>query len=410
MDGPAYRVLLTLGDAVPADRLFALLEAVGRLGSLNRATAELGMSYRHAWGLVKRAEERLGVRLLDRHVGGAEGGGAELTPAARDLLTRYRQFRAGVERQIPILGGRGVAPAVGAPDRRDGPGAALPATGAPGPGAGVRGESGGRGEFRGRGPLLLASTIGPVETGLVPALAEAFLQETGIAVRAVAAGSGQALDLAREGRVDLVLSHAPREEADFVAAGYGTGRYPLMENDFVLVGPGDDPAGARGAGSVREALRAIARARVPFLSRGDASGTHLRERVLWEAAGVTPEPPWYEVYALGALGSRQTLAEAAARRAYTLVDRATVLTAAPEGMAVLVAGDPELRNVFALVPVSPVRAPWVRHAWAEAFVRWATGPSGQAQIAAFGRDRYGEPLFRPVAVHRPGGHRVAEPS
>lgn len=365
---PDYRIFLTLGDEVPADRLFALLEAVARLGSLNRAAADLGVSYRHAWGLVRRAEERLGVRLLDRRVGGAEGGGADLTPAAQDLLTRYRQFRAEVEGHAGILAGPGRGP-----DR-----------------SGRRDRA-----------LVLASTIGPVEVGLVPALAAAFLQETGIAVRPVAAGSGQALDMAREGRADLVLSHAPREEAAFVAAGHGTGRFPLMYNEFVLAGPPDDPARVRDARSAAEALRRIAGHGARFRSRGDRSGTHVRELELWEAAGVRPDGPWYEVDPLGAMGSVHTLREAARVGAYVLIDRATLLTAGGDGLAILLAGDPALRNEFSLIPVSPLRVPWVRHEEAAAFVRWATGPRGQALIAEFGEDRHGEPLFFPATP--PGG-------
>lgn len=373
---PGYRVLLTLGDDVPADRLFALLEAIVRLGSLNRAAAELGMSYRHAWGLVRRAEGRLNVRLLDRRVGGPEGGGADLTPAAQDLLARYRQFRAEVEGHAGVLAGQ--APAPGRPDRRE-------------------------------RALVLASTIGPVEVGLVPALAAAFLQETGIAVRPVAAGSGQALDMAREGRADLVLSHAPRQEEAFVAAGHGTGRFPVMYNDFVLVGPPDDPAGVRDAGSAVDALRRIAQCRAPFRSRGDRSGTHVRELELWRAAGVRPDAPWYQVDPLGAMGSVQMLREAARLGSYTLADRAAFLTAGVEGLAVLLAGDPALRNEFSLIPVSPLRVPWARHEEAAAFVRWATGPRGQALIAGFGKDRHGEPLFFPATPAGGAGTPPAGP-
>ncbi|MDI3317726.1 MAG: substrate-binding domain-containing protein [Bacillota bacterium] len=367
---PPYRVVLILGDQIRGDRLFALLEAVALRGSLNQARADVGLSYRYAWGLVKQAEERLGVRLLDRRTGGARGGGAQLTAAARDLLDRYRRFQAGVERRIPVLAGPEEPPAA---DRA--------------PGAGT-GEA--------HGSLVLAATVEPVETGLVPALAEAFLAETGIAVRPLAAGSGQALDLAREGRADLVLSHAPEAEEEFVTAGFGTGRHPLMEDDFVVVGPEGDPAGVRQAGTVHQAFQAIARARAPFLSRGDRSGTHLRERGLWEAAGVQPEAPWYRVDPLGVLGSMHILTAAAAKRAYTLVDRATLRAARPEGLAILWEGGPELRDVFSLVPVSAERAPWVRRRWAEAFARWAVGPAGQGLIARFGLDPHGRPLFRPL--------------
>lgn len=356
-----YRVVLELGGDLPADRLCALLRAVDELGSLNRAAAELKLSYRYAWGLVKAAEERLGAPLLAKRVGGAQGGGATLTDQARDLLRRYTAF----QQQVEAGASRSFAS-----------------------------------DIDETAPVLLAATIGPVETGLVPALEEAFYQATGILVRHIAAGSGQALSLGREGRADLVLAHAPRLEAAFLEGGYGTARFPLMSNDFLLLGPPSDPAGVRTAGSAAEAFRRCAEAGAKFMTRGDQSGTHVRELALWEAAGVAPGAHgWYRVCPRGSMGSLATLRCAAEEQAYVLADRATYLAARGEaGLPLLFAGGVDLRNDFALIPVSPDRHPHVRHEAATRFARWATGPEGQALIQQFGCDRYAEPLFRPVPV------------
>jgi len=366
MDMLPYRVLLALGDDLPADRLCGLLQAVDRLGSIRKAAAELSLSYRYAWGLVKEAEQRLGAPLLVRSIGGATGGGAELTEAARDLLTRYEQFRRHVEDEASRFFGTSEQPVTGSESMVQ--------------------------------PVLLASTMEPVESGLLAALEEAFYAEVGIMVRHVAAGSGQALALAREGRVDLVLTHAPDLERRFVAEGWGEGRYPVMFNDFLLVGPAEDPAGIREAAGAVDAFRRIAACGAPFVSRGDRSGTHLRELALWRRAGISPASPWYQVCPQGHRGNQAVLRRAGEQGAYALVDRAAWLTAREAGLPLcpLREGDPLLRNEFSLVPVSPARHPWVHHEAARRFVEWAAGPAGQALIARYGCDRFGEPLFHPV--------------
>ncbi len=380
-----YRVFLELGDALPADRLCRLLEAIDRLGSINRAAADLQVSYRYAWGLLRKAEAKLACPLLQRRIGGAEGGGAELSAAARRLLVQHWQFQAEAEARLSEIFRSSPA---------DAP-SPQPDTPPPQPDQAPLHPEAAR-------PVLLASTIGPVETGLVPALEQAFYQQSGIQVRHVAAGSGQALDIAREGRADLVLAHAPEQESVFLAAGWGTGRYPLMVNDFLLLGPEADPAGVRGADTARVAFARLAAAGAPFVSRGDRSGTHTRELALWAAAGMTPAAPWYRVCDQGAMGSLATLRAVEASQAYTLVDRAAFLAARGQGLQLvpLLSGDPELRNEFALLPVQPDRWSGVPVREVGQFVQWATGPQGQRLIRAFGADRYGEPLFLPV--HPPG--------
>lgn len=377
------RVFLELGD-LPGDRICLLLETIDRVGSINRAAGDLGLSYRHAWGLIKKAEERLGAPLLQKRVGGTEGGGAELTDAARALLERYRRFRREVEGRLDSLFPEG-----------------APEQAVPGAPASAPGDGAGRGRAEAEAvPVLLASTIGPIESGLLGALEDAFYKTSGTLVRHIAAGTGQALSIAREGRVDLVLTHAPDLEAAFLAEGYGSGRYPLMYNDFLLLGPGEDPAGTREADSAAAAFRRIAAAGAPFVSRGDRSGTHVKELALWSKAEVQPAAPWYRVYDRGAMGSLATLRFAEEQGAYTLVDRAAYLTARSGSLslAVLLYGDPLLKNIFALVPVSPERFPRAQHGAAHAFIDWATGPEGQRLVWEFGVRLYGEPLFFPVAT------------
>jgi len=336
-----YKRLMDRDGTDRFERLGAILAAVEQHRSLNRATAALGISYRQAWGLVKQAEERLGTPLLARRVGGAEGGGAELTESAHSLLARYRLLRSEVAQ---ILG--------------------------PAPPDLVR-------------PVLIASTIGPVEVGLVDALEAAFHAETGLWVRHIAAGTGQAMEIARAGRVDLLLTHAPDSEAAFIAEGWGAQRHPLMVNAFVICGPAADPAAVATAGTAPAAMRRIAAAEAPFISRGDRSGTHQKEESLWQAAGVSPGP-WRQCFERGGQGSAKTLREADRLGAYTLVDGATFTTVAPTRLVVLLEGDPLLDNQFSLLTLSPDRFPAANHAGAQQFVRWAVGPGGRAVVAASG--------------------------
>ena len=245
--------------------------------------------------------------------------------------------------------------------------------------------------------LLLASTIGPIDAGIVDVLEDRFEKETGIVVRHVGAGTGAALDIARQGSVDLVLVHAKVLEEQFVKEGFGTERIDLMYNDFVIVGPPADPAGIRGMGGAVPALRRIAEKGVPFVSRGDRSGTHVAEMDLWAKAQLRPGGPWYLVYEKGAEGNGPTLRYAQERGAYTVMDRATLVTLRKEiTLAVLVEKSPDLLNYISLIPVSQKRFSRVNQADADLFVKWLTAPDkGQLVIRDFGKERYGEPLFFP---------------
>lgn len=206
----------------------------------------------------------------------------------------------------------------------------------------------------------------------------------------IAVGTGEALAMGERGDADIVLVHAPAAESLFVASGYGTERREVMYNDFVLVGPPADPAGTRGR-SITEALTRIASAGAPFISRGDDSGTHKRELLLWQCAGLKPAGEWY---VSAGQGMGEVLRIASERNAYSLTDRGTYLFLRGQlGLEVLVEGDERLLNTYGVIPVagSP------RLQGARVFMEWITGEEGQALIADYGTARFGRPLFVPSA-------------
>jgi len=245
--------------------------------------------------------------------------------------------------------------------------------------------------------VLLSSTIGPIDAGIVGALETQFEKETGIRVRHVGAGTGAALDIAKQGTVDLVLVHAKSLEEKFVQDGFGTERIDLMYNDFVIVGPSNDPAGIKGMKLATEALKTISQKGVLFISRGDKSGTHVAEMELWEKAGMKPSGSWYVVYEKGSAGNGPTLKYTNERNAYTVIDRATLLTLQKQiKLVVLVEKDEALLNFISLIPVNPKKFPRVNYDDAMTFVNWLTDPGkGQKIIADFGKKEYGNPLFFP---------------
>jgi tungstate transport system substrate-binding protein len=216
-------------------------------------------------------------------------------------------------------------------------------------------------------------------------------------VRHVGAGTGEALKIAQQYTVDLCLVHAKALEEKFVADGYGIRCIPLMYNDFVIVGPADDPAGIKGMKSATEALKTIAAKGAIFVSRGDNSGTHVAEKDLWAKAGLKRAGPWYTVYEKGSEGNVPTLLYTDGKSAYTVIDRATYLTVKNKvKLAVLVEGDEVLLNHISLIPVNPAKCPRVYNKEAMAFVNLLTDPDkGQKIIESFGKDTYGQPLFYP---------------
>ena len=246
-----------------------------------------------------------------------------------------------------------------------------------------------------KGFVFMASTIGPVDAGIVAVLEDQFEKETGIRVRHVGAGTGATLKMAEKGNIDLVMVHAKALEEKFVADGYGTERIDLMYNDFVLVGPPSDPAKIRGMKTAAEALKAIAARQATFVSRGDKSGTHVAEMVLWEGAGIKPAAPWYVVYEKGTAGNAATLRYVNEKQVYTLIDRATYLSLKKDiKLDILVENDKAMLNFITLIPVNPKKFPRVNHKDAMSFVKWLTNPNkGQKIISTFGKDKYGSPLF-----------------
>ncbi len=243
--------------------------------------------------------------------------------------------------------------------------------------------------------LLLASTTSTEASGLFAHLLPRFEAATGIRVKVVAVGTGQAIALGERGDVDVLLIHHRASEEAFVARGFGLARHEIMANEYLLVGPTSDPAGIRGGRDAVAALRAIAAARAPFVSRGDESGTHKLEQELWQAAGIEPRSagPWYREAGSG-MGA--TLNTAAALDAYTLVDSASwAAFANKRALVALVEGDPRLRNVYAVIRVNPQRHPHVKVEEGRAFVDWLVGPEGRSAITAF--RIAGRPVFVPLA-------------
>jgi tungstate transport system substrate-binding protein len=241
--------------------------------------------------------------------------------------------------------------------------------------------------------LTLASTTSTENSGLFDAILPLFTNETGIEVRVVAVGTGQALELGRRGDADVVLVHDLRSEQQFVREGHGTARFDVMYNDFVIVGPKSDPAGIAGGSDAAAAFATLAEKQAVFVSRGDDSGTHKAEKRLWRAAKLEPAGDWYREVGSG-MGA--TLNTAAGLDAYTLADRGTWLSFRNRReLAIAVEGDPRLRNPYGIIPVSKAKHPHVKAELARTFVDWLVSPHGQLAIEAFRVD--GEVLFHPSA-------------
>ena len=244
--------------------------------------------------------------------------------------------------------------------------------------------------------IVVASTTSTEQSGLFAHLLPAFEKDTGIKVRVVALGTGQALDLARRGDADVVFVHDTVAEEKFVAEGFGVKRLPVMYNDFVLVGPRSDPARVAGSKDFLGALRKIEAAQAPFASRGDKSGTHAAELRYWKAAGVDLDAKKGAWYRDTGSGMGPTLNTASAMNAYLLTDRGTWLAFRNRGdLAILVEGDRQLFNQYGVMLVNPARHPHVKKELGQAFVDWVVSPPGQAVIAGYRIG--GEQLFFPNA-------------
>ncbi len=244
--------------------------------------------------------------------------------------------------------------------------------------------------------IIVQSTTSTQNSGLLDHLLPLFEKKTGIRVKVVAVGTGQALRNARNGDGDVLLVHARDAELEFVRQGWGVDRRDVMYNDFVIVCPKSDPAGIKGLKDAAEALRRIAARKVPFVSRGDDSGTHKKEMKLWRKAGVDPRQASGTWYREAGAGMGATLNMAAAMGACTLTDRATWIAFRNKGdLAIAVEGDPALFNQYGVILVNPARHPHVKEKAARAFMDWLTGPEGQKAIAAYRLN--GQQLFFPNA-------------
>lgn len=243
--------------------------------------------------------------------------------------------------------------------------------------------------------IVVASTTSTQDSGLFGYLLPIFKQKTGIQVKVIAQGTGQALDTARRGDADVVFVHAKPLEEKFLAEGYGVKRYDVMYNDFVLIGPKSDPAGIKGK-EVDTALKLIAEKHAPFVSRGDRSGTNVAELRLWKLAGVdlaTARGPWYRAIGQGMGAALNT---ANAMGAYTLSDRGTWISYQNKGdLDILVQGDKRLFNQYGVMLVNPAKYPHVKKEDGQAFVDWLISPEGQATIANY--KIKGQQLFFPNA-------------
>jgi tungstate transport system substrate-binding protein len=249
--------------------------------------------------------------------------------------------------------------------------------------------------------LRLATTTSTADSGLLEAILPDFEQQYQATVQVVAVGTGQALKLGENGDADVVLVHARKQEDAFVTAGHGVNRRDVMYNDFVIVGPSDDPAGIKTLSKAVGAFKAIAAAGATFDARGDQSGTSTKELSIWASAGITPTAQlgWYK--SLGQ-GMGETLITANEQRAYTLADRGTYLAMHDKlpNLTILVGGasiaenkDTSLLNPYGVIPVNPAKHPNVNAQLGEQFAAWLTSPATQAKIAAFGQDKYGQSLF-----------------
>lgn len=245
-----------------------------------------------------------------------------------------------------------------------------------------------------RGKLILATTTSTYDSGLLDAILPDFEQKYNADVQVVAVGTGEALKLGENGDADVVLVHARAKEDTFVQAGHGINRQDVMYNDFVIIGPASDPAGINAMTDVAEAFKKIASSQSAFISRGDESGTHTKEKSIWKAAGIEPAGKWY-ISAGQGMGAVLTMAQE--QQAYTLTDRGTYLARKVQGydLPILVQGDRRLFNPYGVILVNPEKHPTVNVDLGTAFIEWLTSIETQRLIGEFGKEEFGEPLFTP---------------
>jgi tungstate transport system substrate-binding protein len=244
--------------------------------------------------------------------------------------------------------------------------------------------------------IILATTTSTQDSGLLDVLLPIFEKKTGYFVKTIAVGSGQAMAMGQKGEADVLLVHSPDAEKKFMAEGYGINRRLVMHNDFIVVGPAEDPAKIKGLKSSQEAFKKVASAMALFVSRGDNSGTDAKEKAIWKATGIKPEgDKWYQQTGLG-MG--QTLNVAAEKKGYTLADRGTYLAMKKNlNLGILVEGDSILLNIYNVIEIDPAKWPKVNVPGAKAFSDFMVSKETQDMIKTFGVDKFGSPLFFPDA-------------
>jgi tungstate transport system substrate-binding protein len=246
--------------------------------------------------------------------------------------------------------------------------------------------------------LILSTTTSTQDSGLLDVLVPMFEKKTGLSVKTISVGTGQALALAARGEADVTLAHAPAQEKKYVTDGKMQNRRLVMYNDFVLIGPVEDPAGVKGNPKVAEALKRIADKGAPFVSRGDKSGTHALELALWKQAGIEPKGSWYLE---SGQGMGQTLLVANEKKAYALTDRGTYLAFQKRvTLPILMEKDRALLNIYSVMEVNPANGPRVNAAAGKTFADFMVSPEVQGVIKTFGVEKYGQPLFVPIAGQR----------
>jgi tungstate transport system substrate-binding protein len=246
--------------------------------------------------------------------------------------------------------------------------------------------------------VILSTTTSTQDSGLLEVLVPIFEKQTGYSVKTISVGTGQALALAAKGDADVTLVHAPSLEKKYVGEGKLLNRRLVMYNDFVIIGPKDDPAKIKSAKTATGALKAIEQSKASFVSRGDNSGTHNLEKSLWQQAGITPKGAWYIESGQG-MGA--TLGIANERNAYSITDRGTYLALGKRvTLPILIEGDRLLLNIYSVIEVNPANGPRVNSNGGKAFADFMVSPQAQAAIKSFGVEKFGQPLFVPVAGKR----------
>jgi tungstate transport system substrate-binding protein len=248
--------------------------------------------------------------------------------------------------------------------------------------------------------IILATTTSTQDSGLLDVLVPLFEKESGFQVKTISVGSGQAMKMGEKGEADVLLVHSPDAEKKFMSDGFGVSRRLVMHNDYIVVGPAADPAKIKGA-SAADAMKRIAQSGTIFVSRGDNSGTHAKEKGLWKLAAINPEAgqKWYQQTGLG-MG--QTLNVAAEKKGYTITDRATYLSLKKGlGLEILVEGDSKLLNIYHVIELNPVKSPKINAQSGKAFADFMIAKKTQEIIGRFGVDKFGAPLFFPDAGKKP---------